>query len=128
MSKGKRVELTPDEFAEYRQMLLWRVDIVDIVRRFARIRPRKRTDGLGQFHEWIGLCPFHVEMTPSFVVIGFKQIYSCFGCGSAGNVITFLMEHQEMTYGEAMMYLARYTKIWPQRYLSLRKKSRATKK
>ena len=55
----------------------------------------------------IGNCPFHNEKTPSFNVSVSKGIYKCFGCGKAGNVVTFLMENQQLTYVEALKYLAK---------------------
>jgi DNA primase len=55
----------------------------------------------------IGNCPFHNEKTPSFNVSVSKGIYKCFGCGKAGNSVTFLMENQQMTYVEALKYLAK---------------------
>lgn len=55
----------------------------------------------------IGNCPFHNEKTPSFNVSVSKGIYKCFGCGKAGNVVTFLMEQQQLTYVEALKYLAK---------------------
>lgn len=55
----------------------------------------------------IGCCPFHNEKTPSFNVSVAKNIYKCFGCGKAGNSITFLMEHQQLSYTEALRYLAK---------------------
>lgn len=55
----------------------------------------------------LGLCPFHNEKTPSFTVSPVKGIYKCFGCGKAGNSVNFLMEHEHLTYPEALRYLAR---------------------
>lgn len=55
----------------------------------------------------MGLCPFHGEKTPSFVVSPGKGIYKCFGCGRAGNSAGFIMEHEKMEYPEALKYLAR---------------------
>ena len=55
----------------------------------------------------IGNCPFHNEKTPSFNVSVAKGIYKCFGCGKAGNSVTFLMESQQMTYVESLKYLAK---------------------
>lgn len=52
-------------------------------------------------------CPFHDEKTPSFVVSPAKGIYKCFGCGKSGNSITFLMEHENLAYADAIRYLAR---------------------
>ena len=58
-----------------------------------------------------GLCPFHNEKTPSFVVSPSKNIYKCFGCGKAGGPVNFVMEHEKFTYVEALRYLARYYNI-----------------
>ncbi len=54
----------------------------------------------------IGLCPFHNEKTPSFTVSKAKGIYKCFGCGKAGDVVKFVMEHDQLTYPEALRFLA----------------------
>lgn len=56
---------------------------------------------------YIGLCPFHNEKTPSFVVSPAKNIYKCFGCGAAGGSINFIMDHEQYTYPEALKFLAR---------------------
>ncbi len=56
---------------------------------------------------YIGLCPFHNEKTPSFIVSPAKGIYKCFGCGKAGGSIQFIMEHEHYSYGEALRYLAK---------------------
>lgn len=55
----------------------------------------------------IGLCPFHNEKTPSFIVSPAKGIYKCFGCGKAGNSVNFIMEHEHLSYPEALRYLAK---------------------
>ena len=55
----------------------------------------------------IGLCPFHGERTPSFNVNPTRNIFKCFGCGKAGDAITFLKEHENLTYPEALKWLAR---------------------
>jgi len=55
----------------------------------------------------LGLCPFHNEKTPSFTVSPVKGIYKCFGCGKAGNGVGFIMEHEHLTYPEALRYLAK---------------------
>ncbi len=55
----------------------------------------------------LGLCPFHGEKTPSFTVSPVKGIYKCFGCGKAGNSVNFIMEHESMTYPEALRFLAK---------------------
>jgi len=70
----------PDSF---KQDLLNRVDIVDVIS--GRVQLRKSGAN------WVGLCPFHGEKTPSFTVSQTKQFYHCFGCGVHGNAIGFLM-------------------------------------
>ncbi|HQU59038.1 MAG TPA: DNA primase, partial [Saprospiraceae bacterium] len=55
----------------------------------------------------IGLCPFHSEKTPSFNVSPAKGIYKCFGCGKAGDAVSFVMEHENLTFPEALRYLAK---------------------
>lgn len=55
----------------------------------------------------IGLCPFHNEKTPSFTVSPAKGIFKCFGCGKGGNSVHFIMEHEQMSYVEALRYLAK---------------------
>ena len=55
----------------------------------------------------LGLCPFHNEKTPSFTVSPAKGIYKCFGCGKGGNSVSFLMEHEHVSYPEALKYLAK---------------------
>ena len=52
-------------------------------------------------------CPFHNEKTPSFVVSPSKGVYKCFGCGKGGNAVTFLMEHENVTYPEALKMVAK---------------------
>ncbi len=54
----------------------------------------------------VGLCPFHNEKTPSFYVSPSKGIYKCFGCGKAGNSVNFMMDHDSLSYPEALRYLA----------------------
>lgn len=56
---------------------------------------------------YLGLCPFHNEKTPSFSVSPSKGIYKCFGCGKAGNVVNFIMEHEHYSYPESLKYLAK---------------------
>lgn len=55
----------------------------------------------------LGLCPFHNEKTPSFTVSPAKGIFKCFGCGKGGNSVHFIMEHEQLSYVEALKYLAR---------------------
>lgn len=56
---------------------------------------------------YIGLCPFHNEKTPSFTVSPTKGIFKCFGCGKGGNAVNFIMEHESLSYPEALKYLAK---------------------
>lgn len=56
---------------------------------------------------YIGLCPFHDEKTGSFIVSPAKGIYKCFGCGKAGGAVHFIMEHEQLSYPDALRYLAR---------------------
>ena len=55
----------------------------------------------------LGLCPFHNEKTPSFTVSPAKGIYKCFGCGKGGNSVNFIMDHEQLTYPEALRYVAK---------------------
>ncbi len=80
------------------QELLARVDVVDIVGRYVQLKK-----GGANF---MGLCPFHGEKTPSFSVSPSKQFFHCFGCGKNGNAIGFLMEHAGMSFPEAVRDLA----------------------
>lgn len=72
-------------------------DIVDIISESVVLKRAGRN--------FIGLCPFHNEKTPSFSVSQDKQIYKCFGCGEAGNVLTFVMKSKNMTFIDALKYL-----------------------
>ncbi len=56
---------------------------------------------------YVGLCPFHNEKTPSFSVSPTKGIYKCFGCGASGNVVKFLMDHEKLSYPDALRWLAK---------------------
>ena len=80
------------------QELLARVDVVDIVGRYVQLKK-----GGANF---MGLCPFHGEKSPSFSVSPAKQFYHCFGCGKNGNAISFLMDHAGMGFVEAVQDLA----------------------
>jgi DNA primase len=76
-----------------------RVDIVDVISDYV---PLKRA---GRNHK--GLCPFHTEKTPSFMVNAEKQIFHCFGCGAGGDVFTFIMKKESMEFREALEILAK---------------------
>ncbi len=56
---------------------------------------------------YMACCPFHNEKTPSFVVSPAKGLYKCFGCGKGGNAVTFVMEHEKLTYAEALKWVAK---------------------
>ena len=56
---------------------------------------------------YMACCPFHNEKTPSFVVSPAKGLYKCFGCGKGGNAVTFVMEHEKLTYAEALKGVAK---------------------
>lgn len=79
--------------AEIRQA----ANIVSVIGEYVQLRKA------GNNH--IGLCPFHAEKTPSFSVNEQKQMFKCFGCGIGGNVYTFLMNHNNLTFPEAVKYL-----------------------
>ena len=80
------------------QQILSRIDIVEIVGSFVKLKKRGTN--------YLGLCPFHNEKTPSFTVSPAKEIYKCFGCGRSGNSISFLMEAEKYSYVEALRWLA----------------------
>ena len=80
------------------QQIVSRIDIIEIISSFVKLKKR----GVN----YIGLCPFHNEKSPSFTVSPSKEIYKCFGCGRSGNTISFLMEHEKYSYVEALKWLA----------------------
>lgn len=80
------------------QRILDTADIVDVVSDFVSLKRR----GSG----YIGLCPFHNERTPSFSVSKSKNFCKCFSCGKGGSPVNFIMEHEQMSYQEALRYLA----------------------
>ncbi len=75
-----------------------KVDIVDLVGQYVHLKKSGRN--------YFGLCPFHGERTPSFSVSPDKQIFYCFGCGAGGNVFNFIMDIEQLTFGEAVEHLA----------------------
>jgi DNA primase len=80
------------------QQILGRLDIIDVVGNFVKLKRRGSN--------YLGLCPFHNEKTPSFTVSPSKELYKCFGCGRSGNAISFVMEHEKYSYVEALKWLA----------------------
>ena len=73
-------------------------NIVEVVSDFVSLRKTGTS--------YKGLCPFHDDRTPSFSVSPVKGVYKCFSCGAAGNAVKFIMEHEQMTYPEALKWLA----------------------
>ena len=80
------------------QQILSRLDIIEVVGTFVKLKKR----GVN----YLGNCPFHNERTPSFTVSPAKEIFKCFGCGKSGNTVSFLMEHEKLSYVEALRWLA----------------------
>ncbi len=80
-----------------------RIDIIDVVGEYVKLKKRGAN--------YLGNCPFHNEKTPSFTVSPAKEIYKCFGCGKSGNTITFLMEHDKLSYVESLKWLAKRYQI-----------------
>ncbi len=82
-----------------------RADIVDVVSAYL---PLKR-----QGHNFVGLCPFHNEKSPSFSVNRESNVYYCFGCKAGGNIVQFVMEMERLNYQEALLHLAKQLNIPP---------------
>jgi len=74
-----------------------RTEIVEVIGEVVRLKKRGKN--------WVGLCPFHPEKTPSFTVTPDKQMYYCFGCQAGGNVFTFLMAHERIEFPDAVRTL-----------------------
>ena len=82
-----------------KERILNTADIVEVIGEFVSLRKRGSN--------YVGLCPFHNEKTPSFSVSPSKGIFKCFGCGKGGDVVSFIMEYEHLSYPEALRYLAR---------------------
>ncbi|MFY7695326.1 MAG: CHC2 zinc finger domain-containing protein, partial [Cyanobium sp.] len=76
-----------------------RADIVDVVGEHVVLKKKGR--------EFVGVCPFHDDTSPSMTVSPAKQIYYCFSCGAGGNAIKFLMEFQRSSFSDVVLELAR---------------------
>ena len=83
---------------EFINRLKQQIDIVDIIKNYVDLKKSGKN--------YMGLCPFHQEKTPSFSVNPEKQFYHCFGCGAGGDVINFLMEIDSLSFQEAVKHLA----------------------
>ncbi len=81
------------------ERILDAAEITDVISEFVTLRKR----GVNM----LGLCPFHNEKTPSFTVSPAKGIFKCFGCGKGGNSVNFIMEHESLSYPEALKWLAK---------------------
>ena len=100
------------------QELLARVDVVDVVGRYVQLKKSGAN--------FMGLCPFHGEKSPSFSVSPSKQFFHCFGCGKNGNAIGFLMDHAGMGFVEAVQDLAQQVGLQvPQDDVSPQERERA---
>lgn len=88
---------------EQKEEIKTRVDIVDVIGEYVQLRKAGK--------DYVGLCPFHDENTPSFNVVPDKQFYHCFGCDASGDVIEFLERQAGMDFMEAMRYLAGRTGV-----------------
>ena len=98
-----------------------RTDIVDVISQYVNLQKKGS--------QYFGLCPFHNERTASFSVSPQKQMFYCFGCGAGGNVFSFLMNYDNMTFKEAVEDLApRCGVTLPQREMTYKEKQRADKR
>jgi DNA primase len=88
------VRIPPEKIDEVRNA----IDIVDYIGSFVKLKKRGKN--------YVGLCPFHTEKTPSFNVSAERQMYHCFGCGVGGNVFTYVMEYEKVSFTEAVRSLA----------------------
>jgi len=94
----KHPKLRPVISQQTIQQILSRINIVEVIGGFVKLKKRGAN--------YLGLCPFHNERTPSFSVSPAKEIYKCFGCGRSGNTISFLMEHEKYSYVDTLRWLA----------------------
>lgn len=81
------------------QRILDASDIVEVVSDFVSLKRRGAN--------WVGLCPFHADRSPSFYVSKSKGLCKCFSCGEGGSAVNFIMKHEQLSYTEALRYLAR---------------------
>ncbi|MCR4694012.1 MAG: DNA primase [Pseudobutyrivibrio sp.] len=98
-----------------------RTDIVDVISQYVNLQKKGS--------QYFGLCPFHNEKTGSFSVSPQKQMYYCFGCGAGGNVFSFLMNYNNMTFNEAMEELANKAGVeLPKREMTYQDRQRESKR
>lgn len=104
----------PDDLVEEIRL---RSDVVDIIGSYVHLKKSGAN--------YVGLCPFHNEKTGSFTVSPIRQTFKCFGCGVGGNVITFLMKYENMTFQETIKFLADRAGVkLPEFELSVEKKKK----
>ncbi len=96
------------DLKEYLDDLRSNIDIVNVISRYVKLKKRGRN--------YVGLCPFHDEKTPSFVVSPEKQIFHCFGCGASGDVVKFIMRIEDVDFKTAVRDLAKEAGIKPPRF------------
>lgn len=94
-------------------------DIIEVIGQYVTLKKRGAN--------YLGLCPFHAEKTPSFTVTPAKAMYKCFGCGAGGNVFTFIMQREKLQFPEAVEFLAKRLGIEIPRQTSLEQQSRREK-
>lgn len=97
--KGLTQRIPEEKIEEVRQSL----DIVDVISEYVQLKKQGRN--------FVGLCPFHGEKTPSFSVSSDKQLYHCFGCGAGGNAFSFVMETEGISFIESVEKLAGKTNV-----------------
>ena len=95
-------------------------DLVAIVQETVELKPRG--------HEFWGCCPFHGEKTPSFHIIPATQVWHCFGCGEGGDVFTYIMKRENLSFPESIRYLADRAGIELQDDPAYGKRDRGTKR
>jgi DNA primase len=88
---------------DFINQLLAQIDIVSLIQSYLPLRKKGSN--------YVACCPFHEEVTPSFTVSPQKQFYHCFGCGVGGNVISFVMQHERLSFVEAVESLAQYCQV-----------------
>lgn len=95
-----------------------RANIVDLISEYVTLKKAGRN--------FVGLCPFHQEKTPSLTVTPDRQMFYCFGCGEGGNIFAFLMKVSQMTYPEAIRHLAKKTGVMIPERVSQRERQEAS--
>lgn len=95
--------MSVDNYREVIEKIRNSISIVDVIGNYVELKKTGKS--------YRGLCPFHVEKTPSFYVDPEKGLYHCFGCGASGNVFTFLMKKEGLTFSEALRELAKLAGI-----------------